>query len=189
MCAELGLTQILATPAYPPGAVPLARLVAGFGELCARAAAQGLWVNLEPMPFTGCPDVAATWAIVAGAAAPNCGIMLDSWHFFRAGQTLAALDAVPERYFQALQLSDAPLVPAAGPLARETITARRWPGQGELPLHDFVRAVYAKGFLRAVGQKVFNPAAADSRPAEEVGRVAGATVGAVLRAAGVPRPA
>lgn len=185
MCAELGLTRILATAAYRKDAVPLPQLVVGFGKLCERAAQLGIWVDLEPMPFTGCPDVAAAWAIVGGAAQANSGILLDSWHFFKAGQTLDALANIPGRCFCTMQLSDAPLAQDPDTLAEDTIKARRWPGQGELPLVDFARAVQEKGFLTAVGQEVFNPAA-DQLSAEAVGRRAAETTRTVLHAAGIP---
>lgn len=189
ICAELGLTQLLATPAYQR-AGPVAQLVDGFGQLCERAGQLGIWVNLEPMPFTGCPDVAAAWAIVGGAAPPNGGIMLDSWHFYRAaGQTLAVLADIPGRYLRAVQLSDVPLALAPTlTMMAENLTARRWPGQGELPLRDFLRAIYAKGYLTTIGPEVFN-SEVEQLPTEVVGRVAGETTRAALRAAGVPIPA
>lgn len=187
ICAELGLTQILATAPYPKDGVPLARLVDGFGDLCARAAKLGVWVDLEPMPFFGCPTVADAWAVVGGAAQPNGGIMMDSWHFFRAGQTLDCLADIPGHCFRTMQLSDAPHAKTANARWEETVNHRRWPGQGELPLIEFIRAVYAKGSLAAVGQEVFS-LEADAMDPETAGRTAGETTWSVFRAAGVPVP-
>ncbi len=187
ICAELGLTQILATAPYLKDGVPLARLIDGFGDLCVRAAKLGVWVDLEPMPFFGCPTVADAWAIVGGAAQENSGILMDSWHFFKAGQTLDCLADIPGRCFRTMQLSDAPRAQVTGSLWEDTVQHRRWPGQGELPLVEFIRAVQAKGGLAAVGQEVFSTEA-DRLAPEAAGRVAGKTIRSILDAAGVTPP-
>ena len=187
ICAELGLQQILATAAYRPGAVPLPQLVDGFGDLCVRAARLGIWVDLEPMPFFGCPNVAAAWEVVGGAAQPNSGILVDSWHFFKAGQTLEALAGIPGHCLRTMQISDAPLRQVGPTLIGDTMEHRRWPGQGELPVADLIRAVAAKGHLRAIGQEVFS-LEANAMPPEEAGRIAGETTWAAFREAGVSVP-
>ena len=188
ICAELGLVQILATAAYQKGAVPLQQLIDGFGGLCERAAKLGVWVDLEPMPFFGCPTVADAWAVVGGAAQENSGILMDTWHFFKAGQSLDALDDIPGRCLRTMQISDAPARQISAKLIDDTIKHRRWPGQGDLPVTEFIRAVHAKGHLQAIGQEVFS-LEADAMEPEEAGRIAGRTAWAAFRKAGVPVPA
>lgn len=187
ICAELGLVQILATAAYQNGAVPLQQLIDGFSNLCERAGKLGIWVDLEPMPFFGCPTVADAWAVVGGAAQDNSGILMDSWHFFKAGQSLDALADIPGRCLRTMQISDAPARQISGKLIDDTIKYRRWPGQGELPITEFIQAVHAKGHLQAIGQEVFS-LQADAMPPEEAGRMAGKTAWAAYRKAGVPIP-
>ncbi len=187
ICAELGLTQILATAPYLKNGVPLGQLIDGFGDLCTRAAKLGVWVDLEPMPFFGCPTVADAWAVVGGAAQPNSGILMDSWHFFRAGQTLDCLADIPDRCFRTMQLSDTPRAKTVEAQWEETVNHRRWPGQGELPLVEFIQAVRNKGHLAAVGQEVFS-LEADRLSPEAAGRVAGETTRSVLEAAGIVLP-
>ena len=187
ICAELGLQQILATAAYRPGAVPSQQLTDGFGDLCVRAARLGIWVDLEPMPFFGCPTVAAAWEIVGGAAQPNSGILVDSWHFFKAGQSVEALAGIPGHCLRTMQISDAPARQISATLIEDTIKHRCWPGQGELPVTDLIRAVAAKRRLRAIGQEVFS-LEADAMTPEDAGRVAGETTWAAFRKAGVPVP-
>lgn len=185
ICAELGLVQILATAAYQKGAVPLQQLIDGFGDLCQRAAKLGVWVDLEPMPFFGCPTVADAWAVVGGAAQDNSGILMDSWHFFKAGQSLDSLDGIPGRCLRTMQISDAPARQVTGKLIDDTIKYRRWPGQGELPITEFIQAVHVKGHLQAIGQEVFS-LEADAMDPEEAGRIAGRTAWNAYRKAGVP---
>ncbi len=185
ICAELGLVQILATAGYVKDGVPLQQLIDGFGDLCERAAKLGIWVDLEPMPFFGCNDVAAAWAVVGGASQNNSGILMDTWHFYKAGQTLDCIADIPGRYFRTMQINDAPIAQITGSLIEDTIKHRRWPGQGELAVIDFIQAVYAKGSLAAVGQEVFS-LEADKMSPEAAGRIAGETTWAILKEAGVP---
>ena len=188
MCAELGLKQILATAAYLPNAVPLGQLIEGFGRLCEEANKIGVWVDLEPMPFFGCNNVAAAWSVVGGAAQENSGILLDTWHFYKAGdQTLEVIDPIPGKYFRTMQVNDAPLAQITPKLIDDTIMYRRWPGQGELPVQEFVRKVFEKGGLKAVGQEVFS-LEADAMDPDEAGRIAGRTTWAMLESVGIPTP-
>ena len=82
--------------------------------------------------------------------------------------------------------SDAARAPVVGSW-EETVNHRRWPGQAELPLVEFIRAVQAKGALAAVGQEVFSEEA-DALSPEEAGRVGGETTRSILRAARVTVP-
>jgi sugar phosphate isomerase/epimerase len=187
-CAELGLTQILATAAYRKNGVPLQQLVDGFGGLCDRAGAYGIWIDLEPMPFFGCDTVTAAWDIVRNSDSANSGILMDTWHFYKAGcQTLDVIDDIPGWRFRTMQINDAPLAQISASLFEDTIKHRRFPGQGELPVTDFIRAVYAKGGLTSIGQEVFC-LEADAMTPEDAGRLAGRTTFEALTLAGVPVP-
>jgi len=185
ICAELGLSQILATAGYLKDGVPLQQLIDGFGDLCQRAANLGIWVDLEPMPFFGCNNVAAAWAVVGGAAQENSGILMDTWHFYKADQTLDVIANIPGRYFHTMQINDAPIAQISETLIEDTIKYRRWPGQGELPVTEFMQAIFAKGGIVAVGQEVFS-LEADQMAPETAGRIAGETTRAALKTAGIP---
>ena len=184
VCDALGLSQILATAAYRKDGVPLQQLVDGFGALCDRAAASGIWVDLEPMPFFGCPTVADAMAVVGGAARSNAGVLMDSWHFFKAEQTIADLATAPGDRIRTVQLSDAPRRQIEAKLIDDTMKHRRWPGEGELPLVEWLRALLAKGDVRTIGEEVFS-LKADAMKPEAAGRKAGETTRNVLAAAGV----
>lgn len=184
VCDALGLRQILATAAYLKDGASLQQLVDGFGSLCDRAAAQDIWVDLEPMPFFGCPTVADAMAVVGGTDRPNAGVMMDSWHFFKAGQTIADLAVVPRERIRTVQLSDAPRRQIEAKLIDDTMQHRRWPGEGELPLVEFMQALLARGEVRTIGEEVFS-LETDAMSAETAGRKAGETTRAVLAAAGL----
>ena len=189
LCDALGLQAILACAAYDQGTVAPNRLAEGFADLCSRAAAQGIRIDLEPMPFFGCVDLADAWSIVSDAGEPeNAGILLDTWHFYKAKPDLALLATLPGRLFRTVQLDDAPLRLVGENLLEDTLNHRNFPGQGELPVTEFIQAVFAKGYVDCVGPEVFTHEA-DAMTSAEVGRIAGDTTFAALRAAGISAPA
>ena len=72
-----------------------------FAALCERAGPD-LTVALEFMPYSGVPDLATAWRIVQGV--PNAGLIIDGWHWARAGQQVADLDDVPAERIMSVQL-------------------------------------------------------------------------------------
>jgi sugar phosphate isomerase/epimerase len=142
-----------------------------FAALCDRAAERRLRLALEFIPGTGIADLATAWEIVRRCNRENGGLMLDSWHFFRAGADFAGLEAIPLESVFAVQLGDAPAIPAAD-LAHESLHARLIPGDGELDLGAFLRAVLAGGSPRLIGPEVFSDRTQEM-PAEWLGRLLG----------------
>ena len=142
-----------------------------FAALCDRAAERGLRLALEFIPGTGIADLATAWEIVRRANRENGGLMLDSWHFFRAGADFAGIEAVPLESVFAVQLGDAPATPA-GDLAHESLHERLIPGDGDLDLGAFLRAILAGGTPRLIGPEVFSDRTQEI-PAEWLGRLLG----------------
>ena len=53
-------------------------------ELCQRA---GKYViGVEPMPYSGIPDIKKGWAVVEASGCDNAKLILDTWHWVRANQ-------------------------------------------------------------------------------------------------------
>ena len=67
----------------PEDMPPFDLVVERFAALCDRAAAHGLLVALEFLPWTGIPDITTAAAIVHASERPNAGINVDTWHWFR----------------------------------------------------------------------------------------------------------
>jgi sugar phosphate isomerase/epimerase len=142
-----------------------------FAALCDRANERGLRLALEFIPGTGIADLASAWQIVRRASRENGGLMLDSWHFFRAGADFTGLEAIPLESVFAVQLGDAPAIPAAD-LAYESLHERLIPGDGDLELGAFLRPILAGGTPRLIGPEVFSDATQEI-PAEWLGRLLG----------------
>lgn len=121
------------------------RLTDTFAALCDLAAPFGLTADLEFLPWSTVPDLAAAIRIVAAAARPNAGILLDPLHFARSDSRMEDIAAVPRSRWHYWQICDGP---AEHPGSTEGLLhgareERLFPGEGALDLAAFVRAMPA----------------------------------------------
>ena len=77
------------------------RLIQPLRELATQAAEHGTRIALETMPFSIISTVPMGAELLAAAAHPGVGLLVDAWHVFRAGTSLDELRAVltPEVIF------------------------------------------------------------------------------------------
>ena len=132
--AQLSAAHILVAGDDPDEA----RTTANFAALCAAAARFGLTCDLEFMPWTGVPNLRAAKRIVAAAAQPNGGVLVDALHFARSHSQLDELDDVPRAWLHYAQMCDG-AVP--GPSTREGLIfdarcERLLPGEGGIALRE-----------------------------------------------------
>ena len=158
ICAALGLHSVGATGAYAPGRFTANELAHNFAAFCERAAAHGLWVDLEFIPFWGIPDLRTAWDIVSASGARNAGILFDTWHFCRGHADLDLLATLPPRAITAIQLAGG-LTPATDTsLIDECLTLRSAPGQGDLEIGPVLELLARQENVRSIGPEVFSDA-------------------------------
>lgn len=131
------------------------QIVDSFGQLCVAAAAEGLRVSLEFMPFNQVPDLATANRIVAAANCNNGGIMFDCWHHQRSGGSVQEILQVPGERFFAVQLDDALPQPMADVL-EETLNHRCLPGAGCIDLAAVLGALLSTGAQFLCDVEVFD---------------------------------
>lgn len=142
MADALGGRHVIAVAGSVPDPLELVaeRLVA----LSERAAAHGLIVALEFLPWTGIPDAATAWEIVSLTDGPNVGVLVDSWHLYRGTGDESQVRAIPADRIVAVHIDDADAEPV-GTLLEDTLHRRRVPGEGSFPLVDYVRMLDQMG--------------------------------------------
>ena len=120
-------------------------------ELCQRA---GKYViGVEPMPYSGLPDVKKAWAVVKASGCDNAKLILDSWHYIRAGQPcdLSVLEGIPAEKIVSIQINDVQAHPYAKSILRdESMHDRMLPGTGYGDTAGFVKMIRDKGIQPAV---------------------------------------
>ncbi|MGD9527113.1 sugar phosphate isomerase/epimerase family protein [Pseudonocardia sp.] len=137
--------------------LPVEAVTAAYAGLCDRAGPE-VAVALEFMPYSGVPDLATAWQVVRDAGRPNGALLVDVWHWARAGTTAADLAAVPAERIVAVQLCDVRAEPMAQARA-ESLGHRLPPGQGFGDAVGMVRALARHGVApRIVAVEVISDA-------------------------------
>ena len=120
-------------------------------ELCRRAGKYT--IGVEPMPYSGLPDVKKAWAVVQAAGCDNAKLLLDSWHYIRANQPvdLSVLEGIPAEKIVSVQINDVQAHPYAKSILRdESMHDRMLPGTGYGDTAGFVKLMRDKGVQPAV---------------------------------------
>ena len=153
---ELGTDLMLICSSVSPKALGgIDRAAADFRELGDRAAARGLRVGYEALAWGRyVSDYRDAWEIVRRANHPNIGLILDSFHLYARGLDVSAIPSIPGDRIFMVQIADAPR------LHLDSLSWSRhfrcFPGQGDLPIADFMRAVAETGFSGPVSHEIFN---------------------------------
>ena len=117
----------------------LQRTIEGFAVFAEMASKRGLQVSAEMGSLGPLSKIEAALAAVNGVGRDNFTLLIDAMHFFRLGNTLDQLAAVPGPVIGYAQLCDAPWTPRFATYLEEAMYERLAPGDGELPLDEFVR--------------------------------------------------
>ena len=127
-------------------------------ELCVRAGAYT--IGVEPMPYSGLPDVKKAWQVVKASGCDNAKLILDSWHWIRAGQSYdpSVLADVPADKVVSIQINDVQAHPYAASILRdESMHDRMIPGTGHGDTAGFVKMIVDKGIdPKVVGVEVIS---------------------------------
>src|SRR5918995_880120 len=126
-----------------------------FRELGERAAARGLRVGYEALAWgRHINDHRDAWEIVRRADHPNVGLILDSFHTLARKTDVGSIRSIPSDKLFLVQLADAPLIDMD--LIYWSRHFRNMPGEGDLPVRDFMRAVAATGYDGYLSLEIFN---------------------------------
>ncbi len=131
------------------------RAAADFHELGNRAGKRGLRVGYEALAWgRHVNDHRDAWEIVRRADHPAVGIILDSFHTLARGIDPQSIRSIPGDRIFIVQLADAPRLEMD--LLSWSRHYRNMPGQGDLPVTDFMVAVSATGYRGVISLEVFN---------------------------------
>jgi 4-hydroxyphenylpyruvate dioxygenase len=152
----LGTDLLLVCSNIHPAAIDdPARAAADLAEMAERAQRRGLRVGYEALAWgRHVSRWRDAWEIVRRADHPALGLIVDSFHTLAINDDPADLAHVPAEKLFFVQLADAP---------RLSMDALSWsrhfrlfPGQGQLPVAGFVRAVLDAGYRGPLSLEVFN---------------------------------
>ena len=155
---QLGADMVLVCSNVQDAAAPdLALAASDLRQMAEAAARRGLRVGYEALAWgRHVRSWRDAWQIVQMADHPALGLVLDSFHTLSLGDSLQGLEAVPADKLFFVQLADAPR------LSMDVLSwsrhYRNFPGQGELPVAEFTRAVLQAGYRGPLSLEIFNDA-------------------------------
>ncbi|MDQ0467335.1 bifunctional sugar phosphate isomerase/epimerase/4-hydroxyphenylpyruvate dioxygenase family protein [Labrys wisconsinensis] len=153
---ELGTDLVLICSSVSPQALGgIDRAAADLRELAGRAARRGLRIGYEALAWGRfVSDHRDAWEIVRRADHPALGLILDSFHTLSRGIEVTSISSIPKEKLFLVQLADAPRLQLD--LLSWSRHFRTMPGQGDLPVAEFVRAVQATGYDGVLSLEIFN---------------------------------
>lgn len=153
---ELGAPLMLVCSNVAPAALGgIDRAAADFHELGERARKRGLKIGYEALAWgRHINDHRDAWEIVRRADHPNVGVILDSFHSLSRRIDSDSIRAIPGDKIFIVQLADAPALDMD--LLYWSRHFRNMPGEGDLPVVDFARAVVATGYDGPFSLEIFN---------------------------------
>lgn len=153
---ELGTDLVLMCSSCHPQALGgIDRAAADFHELGERAEKRNIRVGYEALCWgKHINDHRDAWEIVRRADHPNIGLILDSFHTLGRKIDPETIRSIPGDRIFFVQLADAPAIEMD--LLYWSRHFRSMPGEGDLDVTDFMRAVMATGYSGPISLEIFN---------------------------------
>jgi sugar phosphate isomerase/epimerase len=157
--------QLLTGPVTPGGAysgpgdlspAELRRVTASALRLVADLGRPGgLRYYLEPVAWTPLSSLAQAVEAIDAAERDNVGLVLDFWHLWQRGATPESVAHLDPRIIFGVDFADS-LGPAGTPMPDQQ-SRRVWPGDGDIPLREWVDAVRSTGFDGWWDNELYSP--------------------------------
>jgi 4-hydroxyphenylpyruvate dioxygenase len=153
---ELGCDLLMICSNVSPESLGgIERAAADLHELGESAAKRGLRVGFEALAWgRHINDYRDAWEAVRRANHPAIGVVLDTFHILARKTDLSAIRSIPRDRIFLVQVADAPILDMD--FLSWSRHYRNFPGQGGLPLQDFMRALLATNYDDLLSLEIFN---------------------------------
>lgn len=153
---QLGTDLVLFCSSLHPAAMGgIDRMAADFHDLGELARQYGIRVGYEALCWGRfVNDHRDAWEVVRRADHPNIGLILDSFHTLARRIDPDSIRAIPADKIFFVQMADAPAVDMD--LLYWSRHFRNMPGEGDLDVTRFMRAVMATGYDGWLSLEIFN---------------------------------
>ncbi len=154
--AELGCDLLMVCSNVSPDAQGgLDRAADDFRRLGDLARSRGMRVAYEALAWgRHVNDYRDSWEVVRRADHPHVGVVLDSFHICAKRTDLRPIRSIPGDRIFLVQIADAPLLDMD--VMQWSRHFRCFPGQGDLPVDDFMNALAATGYDGPLSLEIFN---------------------------------
>ena len=156
LLTELGARRILVCSNVSPVSLGgIDRAAADLRALGEIAEGFGIDIGFEALAWgRHVSDYRDAWEIVRRADHPRVAVILDSWHILARNLPCDPIRAIPADRISFVQLADAPRMEMD--LLQWSRHFRNFPGQGDMPVGEFMAAVEATGYDGWLSLEIFN---------------------------------
>jgi 4-hydroxyphenylpyruvate dioxygenase len=153
---ELGCDLLMVCSNVSPDSLGgIDRAAADFRALGERAVQRGMRVGFEALAWgRHINDYRDAWEVVRRADHPAIGLVLDAFHLLACRTDLKLMHAIPGDRIFLVQLADAPWLDID--VLSWSRHFRCFPGQGDLPILDFMQALVVTGYAGPLSLEIFN---------------------------------
>jgi sugar phosphate isomerase/epimerase len=134
-------------------------------------------------PHAFVQSMAEALRLLNDARVRNIGLTLDSYHWYAGEDTLDTIRGAPAERIAILHVNDAKALPPDQLIDQDRVL----PGEGTIPLADWLRAIANTGFSGPIAMEVLGPRLAGASP-EDCARMGQEAVAGVFTAAGLADP-
>lgn len=114
-----------------------------FIDISKNAARYGQRVNLEPIIWSGIPDILAARQLLEIAGQPNTGILIDVFHFHHSGISPEEIRKCPQQWFNYIHMCDCFGVSSRSVEAfqHDGLSRRAYPGEGDAGIRNIMDCI------------------------------------------------
>ncbi len=154
--AELGCDLLMVCSNVSPEAQGgVERAAEDFRLLGDLAAKRGMRIAFEALAWgRHISDYRDSWEVVRRADHPQVGLVLDSFHICARRTDLRPIRSIPGDRIFLVQIADAPWLDMD--VMQWSRHFRCFPGQGDLPVEEFMAALHATGYDGPISLEIFN---------------------------------
>ncbi|EJL28744.1 sugar phosphate isomerase/epimerase [Novosphingobium sp. AP12] len=114
-----------------------------FGRFAEMARTRGMVATVEFLPLMPPASFAKALAFTDACGSDNARVLVDAMHFFRGGSGVEELTGIDPSRIGYVQICDVPMPARMTDYGLEARENRLGPGEGDLPLADFIAAIPA----------------------------------------------
>jgi sugar phosphate isomerase/epimerase len=162
------LAAVTAAPTCIAGLVASVDEQQAIGELRDSArilAPAGARIAIEFVAYFGVARLADAVRICSAVGWERCGLLVDTWHFFRSGAPWEELRSLDRDAIALVHVNDGPLETEGDPVT-EGRFRRRLVGRGSFPLARFAATLDGLGYRGAFGVEVLSDDVRERPPAD-----------------------
>ena len=161
LAADTG-ARVCVTVLTAPSSPEVVRELAACAEVLSEV---GVRLALEPAPYAPLGTLDEATALCDAVGWERCGLLVDTWHFFRGGRPWELLRSLDAEQISLVHVNDAPPT-STDSLLFESRFRRETLGAGAFPIGEFKAAIDGLGYTGTISAEILSTRLRRLRPTD-----------------------